>query len=77
MEDVYGSDMIDILATANDGTVEAFSVKRRNNVIAVKWHPELMMGNKCTYFLFLLIYLYLIAYYNIEIKEIIYLASML
>ena len=52
LEDVYGSDMIDILATANDGTVEAFSVKRRNNVLAVKWHPELMMGNGYTHLLF-------------------------
>lgn len=55
--DVYDSDMIDILATANDETVEAFGVKsfgvkRRDNVIAVKWHPELMMENKYSKLLF-------------------------
>lgn len=52
LEDVYNSDIIDILATANDGTVEAFGVKRRSNVIAVKWHPELMMGNRYSHLLF-------------------------
>ena len=45
--------VINILATSPDNTVEAFGLKNRNDcVLAIKWHPELMMGNKNSHILF-------------------------
>lgn len=46
------TDIVDVLATAPDNTVEAFGLKHRKNVLAIKWHPELMMGNKNSHILF-------------------------
>lgn len=46
------TDIVNILATSPDDTVEAFGLKHRKNVLAIKWHPELMMGNKNSHILF-------------------------
>lgn len=47
------TDKIDILATSPDSTVEAFGLKNKDNsVLAIKWHPELMMGDKNSHILF-------------------------
>lgn len=46
------TDIVNILAISSDDTVEAFGLKHRNNVLAIKWHPELMMGNKNSNILF-------------------------